>query len=92
MKKIEEFYCIQTNDAHSSIENEIKGICKIRQELFRPQIFIGNHSLFDNTNNQRSKSLIIYPDINFKIYFTEQELLYLSDIFDFGIQDFQLWI
>ncbi|MFK7061503.1 hypothetical protein V3Q90_15400 [Flavobacterium oreochromis] len=85
MKKIKEFYCIQTNDAHSSMENEIKGVCKVKQELFRPQIFIDDYSLFENTNNQRSKSLIVYP--NHKLSFTEEELLYLSEIFDFEIKE-----
>ncbi|MCJ1807269.1 MULTISPECIES: hypothetical protein [Flavobacterium] len=85
MKKIEEFYCIQTNDAHSSVENQIRGFCTIKQELFRPQIFIDNHSLFDNLNGQRSRPLIFYPDFNFKLYFTESELSYLSKIFDFEI-------
>ncbi|MFK7050284.1 hypothetical protein FLACOL_02086 [Flavobacterium columnare] len=85
MKKIEEFYCIQTNDAHSSVENQIRGFCTIKQELIRPEIFIDNYSLYENAKKQRSKLLTFNPSGNLKLNFTEEELVYLSNIFSFEI-------
>lgn len=86
MKKIEEFYCVQKEISANGIEKILsEGICKIKQELILPEIFIDNHSLYKDAIKQNSKSLTYNPCGNLKLTFTEDELDCLSKVFNFEI-------
>lgn len=86
MKLIDKFYCIQKEIFANGIENIIsEGICEIKRELILPEIFIDDHSLFENAKRQNSKLLTFNPEGNFKLTFTEEELVYLSKVFNFEI-------
>jgi hypothetical protein len=86
MKLIDKFYCIQKEILANGSENILsEGVCEIKQELILPEIFIDNHSLFKDAKKQTSKLLTFNPEGNFKLTFTEEELISLSKIFNFEI-------
>jgi len=87
MESINEFYCVQKEVFGNGSEKIIsKGTCKVKQELIRPDIFINDYSLFSNIKNGFKFRLSYNPNGNYKVGFSEKELIDLSEIFEFEIK------
>ena len=88
MKKIDKFYCIQREVFADGSEKVIsEGQCEIEQELMRPEIFFEGESLIKCTARGVSMDLTFNPNSHPNLGFTDHELIFLSDTFDFNISE-----
>lgn len=87
MKVIKEFFCIQKEILGNGNENKVsEGVCHIKKELLRPDIYINGYSLFDNIDKNISFLLSSHPNRNSNIGFSEKEFIYLSELLKFDVK------
>lgn len=93
MKRIDKFYCIQTEVFGNGTEKINKGIVSIQTELLRPtiQILDKDGSILSTERKTYSTKLISNPYVSSDESLSVKELLFLSDTYGFEIEEHAIY-